>query len=175
MFSAIEEKSFFAQKVKIKKIFSNSEIKLYYFFHQKTKIYPNNIITIGRFIFFFVKGENYFKANRFLKTIRIQLKDKKVLIISSETTLIKLLFSFFPDTYIHDVRLYKKKNTGKRLINVIFLFYEDRRIAIGRSGDYIKIVNKIFEKYIDLENINDTIEIKCVFVNPKCQRDKILS
>ncbi|TFG24297.1 MAG: hypothetical protein EU529_04790 [Promethearchaeota archaeon] len=164
MDSLLEEKSFLTQKVKIKKKYSNKEIQLHHFFHQKTKIFPENVIIHNQFIFFFVKSEDYFKAKRLLKNLRTQLIDKKILIIRSETTLIKLLFSFFPDTYIHDITLSIVENTGKRLVKIIFLFYEDRGIAVGRSGDYINLVNKIFENYITLEKFNTSIEIKCEII-----------
>ena len=165
MDSLSEEKSFLTQKVKIKKKYSNKEITYHHFFHQKTNIYPDNVIILHQFIFFFVKSEDYFKAKRLLKTLRTQLIDKKILIIRSETTLIKLLFSFFPDTYIHDITLNNAENTGKRLVKIIFLFYEDRGIAIGRSGDYINIVNNIFENFITLEKFDNQIEIKCDIVD----------
>lgn len=161
----VAENFFFSQKIIIKKKYSNREINLYNFFHQKTNVYPDTVIIQKQFIFFFVKNENYFKAERFLKSIRIQLLNKKVLIIRSETTLIKLLFSFFPDTYIHDITLSIIKNTGKIVIKVIFLFYEDRGIAVGRSGDYIKIVNEIFKNYVILEKTKEHIKIKCALIN----------
>ncbi len=165
MDSLLEERSFLTQKVKIKKKYSNKEIQFHHFFHQNTKIFPENVIIHNQFIFFFVKSEDYFKAKRVLKTLRTQLIDKKILIIRSETTLIKLLFSFFPDTYIHDITLNVVENTGKRLVKIIFLFYEDRGIAIGRSGDYINVINYLFKKYIILEKFNTSIEIKCEIID----------
>jgi len=75
-----------------------------------------------------------------------------------------LLFSLFPDTYIHDVLL-GIKDDGARLITIFFYFYEDRGIAIGRNGTYIKIINRIFDEYVYLENYNTPIEIKCDAIN----------
>ena len=88
---------------------------------------------------------------------------QKVLIIKSESTLIRLLFSLFPDTYIHDI-IVDIKN-GTRLITILFYFFEDRGIAIGRNGTYIKIINRIFDEYVYLENYNTPIEIKCDAIN----------
>ena len=165
MVRLLEEKSFLFQNVKIKKVFSNKEIHLHHFFNQTTKIFAENVIVRNQFIFFFVKNEDYFKAKRFLKKLRTLLTDKKVLIIRSETTLINLLFSFFPDTYIHDINLDVEENTRNRLIRVIFIFYEDRGIAVGRSGDYINVVNNIFENYITLERFENPLKIKCDIID----------
>lgn len=167
MISSLEVKSFLTQKVKIKKKFFKDEIFLYHFFKNITKIYPDNVIFISPYIFFFVKSEDYFKAKRLLKTIRTKLLNKKVMIIKSESTLIRLLFSLFPDTYIHDVIVNRINEKNTRTITIIFYFYEDRGIAIGRSGNYIKIINRIFEEYILLENSNGSLEIKCDIINPK--------
>lgn len=165
MISITESNSFFSKKVNIKKKFYNKELYLLQYFRQKTKIYPENVIVLRNFIFFFVKNENYFKAKRYLKAIRKQLRSK-ILIIRAENTLIKLLFSFFPDLYIHDIKLdIIEKNNGRTIINVCFLTYEERGIAIGRNGDYIKAINVIFEKYITSENDRFPILIKCEIID----------
>lgn len=86
------------------------------------------------------------------------------MIIKSESSLIRLLFSLFPDTYIHDV-IVDINESGTRVITILFYFYKDRGIAIGRNGTYIKIINRIFNDYIFLENYNTPIEIKCDAIN----------
>lgn len=166
MDSLLEEKSFLTQRVKIKKKYSNKEIQFHHFFHQKTKIFPENVIIHNQFIFFFVKSEDYFKAKRLLKNLRTQLIDKKILIIRSETTLIKLLFSFFPDPYIHDIKIEINEENGKKFktITIYFLSFEERGIAIGRRGAYIKAVNEIFEKYIIYEKKALPINLKCKLI-----------
>jgi len=162
MFGSLEEDSFLSQKVRIKKKFFNEEINLYHFFHHITKIYPVNIIVCDEFIFFFVKNEDYFNIKRFLIKIRAKLKNKKILFIRSETTLIKLLFSFFPDTYIHDIAIHIVESTAEILITIYFLLYEDRGIAVGRGGKYIKVINQIFEDYVVLEKFyKNPIKISC--------------
>ena len=87
MYGSLEEDSFLSQKVRIKKKFYNKEINLYHFFHQITKTYPENIIVSNEFIFFLVKNEDFFNVKRFLTKLRAILKDKKILVIRSETTL----------------------------------------------------------------------------------------
>lgn len=163
MISSLEVKTFLMQKLKIKKKYSKDEFDLYQFFLKTTRIHPDNVIFVPPYIFFFVKSENYFEAKRLLKKIRTKLINKKVLIIKSESTLIRLLFSLFPDTYIHDI-IVDIKN-GTRLITILFYFFEDRGIAIGRNGTYIKIINRIFDEYVYLENYNTPIEIKCDAIN----------
>ena len=168
MISSINEKRFFSQKVRIKKKYTNRKIKLYHFFHQRTNLYPENVIVLKNFIFYFVKNADYFKAKRFLKSLRMELQEK-ILIIRAENTLIRLIISFFPDTYIHDITLdnglEKNVNNKKNIITLLFIFYKDRGIAIGRSGGYINVVNEIFEKYIFFEDYSTPIEIKCDFIN----------
>ena len=166
MYGSLEEDSFLSQKVRIKKKFFNEEINLYHFFHHITKIYPVNIIVCNEFIFFFVKNEDYFDTRRFLTKIRAKLRDKKILVIRSETTLIKLLFSFFPDTYIHDIAIHIVESTSEIQITIYFILYEDRGIAVGRGGKYIKLINYIFENYVVLEEFDkNPIKISCDIIN----------
>lgn len=81
MSNSIAENLFFSQKLKIKKRFFNRELNLHQYFHDKTKkIYPENVIVIKNFVFFFVNNKHYFRAKLFLHSMRKQL-NKKVLII----------------------------------------------------------------------------------------------
>jgi len=160
MITTVDEKHFLTQKVTIKKKYSNKEIKLHHFFYHKTNLYPENVLVRKGFVFLFVKTTEYFKSKKFLKSIRKELNDK-VIIIRNEKTLIKLILGFFPDTYVHEITLDKDCN-GKIFVNLYFIFYEDRGIAIGRRGEYINLVNEIFEKDIELE-YDDDIEIRCKF------------
>ena len=158
-----EEGFFLSEKIYIKKRFTNSEIFLYHYFYRKTNIYPENVIIIKNFIFFFVSNKDYFDAKISLNLMRKELK-KKILIIRKENNLIKLLFSFFPDPYIHDIKVGWNIYSKKRIINICFLSFEERGIAVGRSGEYIKSINEIFKKYIKLENSNIPIKISCELV-----------
>ncbi|MHA1490133.1 MAG: hypothetical protein ACTSRI_10830 [Promethearchaeota archaeon] len=159
------ENVFFSQKLKIKKRYFNRELNLLQYFHDKTKkIYPENVIVINDFIFFFVSNEYYFRAKLFLHSMRKQL-NKKVLIIRDENILINLLFSFFPDTYIHDIKLRINEQTRLKFILVCFLSYKERGIAIGRSGDYIKAINTILNKYINFKKKVLPLEIKIELIN----------
>jgi len=158
-----KDKTFFSQIIKIKKKYSNTEFNLHQYFYKKTKLHPENIIIINQFIFFFIKNEDYFKAKLFLNSIRKQL-EKKILLIRAENNLIKLLFGFFPDPYIHDIKIEINEKKIKT-ITICFISFEERGIAIGRSGDYIKAVNEIFEKYIIFEKKEIPFsKIKCELV-----------
>ena len=147
MLSSTADEYFLYQNVKIKKKYSNKELIFLQYFYEKTEIYPENVILTENFIFFFVKSQDYFKARLYLGSFRKYL-ESKILIIRAETVLIKLLFGFFPDPYIHDLKLEINKQSGSKTITVYFLSFKDRGIAIGRKGEYIKAVNEIFEKFV---------------------------
>lgn len=165
MFNSLKEELFLSQKVTIKKKYSNVELNLITLFRLKTKIFPDNIIIRNNFIFFFVKSEDYFKAKMFLGSIRKIFPDKKVLIIRAERILRNLLFGFFPDTYIHDIRLEIDSNTENKTATVLFLSFVERGIAVGRSGDYIKAVNDIIKNFVKFEKKSNNLKIKCELIN----------
>jgi hypothetical protein len=146
----------------MKKRYSNNELIYYRYFYNKTNVYPEHIIIIRNFIFFFVKNQDYFKVKLHLGSFRRNL-GSKVLIIRAEKTLIRLLFSFFPDLYIHDIVSSINKYTGTINMTIYFISFEERGIAVGRNGEYIKAVNEIFDKYIIFEKEIDAIKIKCEF------------
>ncbi len=154
----IDEKLFLNQYVTIKKKYYKEHITLHNFFNDKTNLYPVNILIRGGYVFFFVKTTEYFKSKKFLKPMRAKVNNK-VIIIRKEKTLIKLILGFFPDTYVHQITL-DQDCTGKIFINLHFIFYEDRGIAIGRRGEYIKLVNEIFKEDIEKEYPYD-FEIRC--------------
>ncbi len=157
--NASTDEYFLYQKVKIKKKFSNRELIFLQYFYKKTNIQPENIIITANFIFFFVRGRDYFKARLYRSSFRKDLENK-ILIIRAEKILIKLLFGFFPDPYIHDLKIVNKQNGSKTVI-VYFLSFKDRGIAIGRRGEYIKAINEIFEKFVILEDVETPIKVKC--------------
>ncbi|MEJ2296710.1 MAG: hypothetical protein P8Y23_18330, partial [Candidatus Lokiarchaeota archaeon] len=138
----------------------NFEIKLYKYFSGKTHIYPQNIIIINNFIFFFVNNEDYFFAKRYINSIRKDLI-KKSLIIRAENTLITLLYSLFPDLYIHDIKIEWNIYSGKREICINFLSFKERGIAVGCNGDYIKTVNQLFEKNVIMQIDDKPFKINC--------------
>ena len=146
--------------------YSNFELKLGKYFYNKTKgIYPEFIIVIGKFVFFFVKNESYFISKFYLDSMRREIKSKKVIIIRVENVFINLLFSFFPDLYIHDIKIEKDESSGVREISLYFLTYKERGIAIGRKGEYIKSLNELCQKFLVLENRITPLEIKCKTVD----------
>ncbi|MFX0104063.1 MAG: hypothetical protein ACFE75_01060 [Candidatus Hodarchaeota archaeon] len=146
------------------KKFSNYELKLREYFYQKTAgIYPEFIIVINKFIFFFVRKGNYFHSKAYLSSIRRDITDRKILILRVEEILINLLFSFFPDLNIDDIKIELDNNSGRREISVYFLFFEERGIAIGRNGEYISAVNEIFNNYVVFENKGTPLEVRCKY------------
>ena len=157
--------SFFNQRLHIKKKYTNREILLHHYFYQCCKVYPKNIILICNFVFFFVDSRDYFNAKRSLSLMRRQLRGKKLLIIREEKTLLRLLYNFFPDPYVHDIRIHRNVYSGKKEIIVGFLSFVERGIAIGCRGEYIKAVNKLFEKNVSFGNYKGfPINIKCEVV-----------
>ena len=168
MYSSLDEELFFTQKVLLKKKYQNREINLHKYFWQKTNVFPDCVIIINNFIFFFVNSKDYFKAKLFLREFRNELLERKVLILRVERTLAKFLLNFFPDPYIHDIKLEIDEESGVRTIIVYLYSYEERGIAIGRSGEYIKAINEIFSEYVLFEEYA-TFKKYYVPVKVKCK------
>ena len=114
-----------------------------------------------------MKNENYFDSKPFLDSMRREIKGKKILIIRAEKILINLLFSLFPDLYIHNIALELNDSSGRQEISLYFLSYKERGIAIGRGAEYIKSVNNLFANHIKFENESKPIEIKCKNLIPQ--------
>jgi len=167
MLSTILDDLIYYQQIKFRCRYSNEELGLYQYFDDKTGVKPINIIVINQFIYFFVDNKKYFKAKTQLSKIRRELSSKKILIIRAETTLIRLLFSFFQDLYIHDIRIEMNIYTGKKEISIYFLSYKDRGVAVGRNGDYIKSVNTLFKKFVLFDCNRVPIKIKCEVIKFK--------
>lgn len=165
-FYTILDDLYFYQMLSFVKKYSNFELKLRKYFYTKTKgIFPEFIVVIDKYIFFFVKKESYFFSKYYLDSMRREFKTKKVLIIRVENVFINLLFSFFPDLYIHDIRIEKDESSGIREVSLYFLTYKERGIAIGRKGEYIKSLNELCQKFLVLENKITPLEIKCKIVD----------
>ncbi|MHA1670604.1 MAG: hypothetical protein ACTSV5_08490 [Promethearchaeota archaeon] len=153
------------QRLHIKKKYTNREILLHHYFYQCCNIYPKNIILINNFVFFFVDSRHYFDAKHALPLMRRQLQVKKILIIREEKTLLRLLYNFFPDPYVHNIRVNRNVYSGKKEIIIDFLSFVERGIAIGCRGNYIKAVNSLFKKNISFgDNRGFPINIKCEVV-----------
>lgn len=164
MFYTIYTPLIFYQLLSFIKKYSNFELKLREYFAQKTEgIYPEFIVVFNQFIFFFVKKKYYLGSKMRLNAMRREFNKRKILIIGIEKTLINLLFSFFPDLNIDDIKIEINNLSGRREISVYFLFFEERGIAIGRNGDYIRAVNYIFENYVIFENNNTPLKVLCKF------------
>ena len=164
MYSSLAENLFFSRIINIKKKFLNQELKFLKLFLETTNIFPVSVILIDNFVFFFVKSGDYFTAKSHLNKLRHIIKSRKISVIRAETTLIKLIFSFFDDIYIHNVRT--NENSKGEIVEVLFLSNKDRAIAVGKEGKYIKTVNYLFKNYISLKNpVNKTgsvpLEVKC--------------
>jgi len=164
MYSSLAENFFFSQVIHIRKKFLNIELKFTQLFFEKTNIFPVSVILIDKFVFFFVKSEDCLMAKSHLKKLRHILKNRKILVIRAETTLIKLIFSFFDDIYIHNIQ--KNENPRRNIIDVLFLSNKDRAVAVGKKGKYIKTVNYLFKNYISFKNpVNKSgsipLELRC--------------
>ena len=169
MNSSLAENLFFSQVLSIRKKFSNSELKFFKLFFEKTNIFPVSVILIDKFVFFFVKTGDYFTAKPHLKELRHIIKSRKLLVIRAETTLIKLIFSFFDDIYIHNVRT--NENPKRDMVNVLFLSNKDRAIAVGKEGKYIKTVNYLFKNFISLKN--PVKKTECIPLELRCSLTSI--
>ncbi|MFX0175734.1 MAG: hypothetical protein ACFE85_05860 [Candidatus Hodarchaeota archaeon] len=161
MLSTICDDLIYYQQIRFRRFYSNQEIKLYQYFIEKTGVKPKIVILIDSFVYFFVDNKKYFKAKTKINSIRRQLTSKKILIIRAENTLIRLLFSLFQDLYIHDIKIEMNVYTGKKEISVCFLSYKDRGVAVGRNGDYIKAINKLFKEFVIFEYNRIPIKIRC--------------
>ncbi|MFX0001514.1 MAG: hypothetical protein ACFE9Q_15795 [Candidatus Hodarchaeota archaeon] len=164
MFYTIADDLILYQLLSFVKRYSNFELLLREYFAKKTNgIYPEFLVVINNYIFFFVRKKYYSISKMHLDSIRRQNIKRKIMIIRVEKILINLLFSFFPDLNIDDIKIEFDNKSGSREISVYFLFYEERGIAIGRNGDYIRAVNEFFEKYVVFENRNKPLKVKCKF------------
>lgn len=164
MFYTISDDLIFYQLISFKKKYSNFELKLCEYFFEKTMgIYPEFVVVIKQFIFFFVKKTQYFSSKMHLDSMRRELGNKKIIIIRIEKNLINMLFSFFPDLNIENVKVEFDNKSQKREISVYFLFFKERGIAIGRNGAYIRAVNEIFKKFVIFENQNTPLIVRCKF------------
>jgi len=162
MFYTIADDLIFYQLLSYNKKYSNFEIKLHNYFHTKTGgIYPDFIIIIKQFIFFFVKNELYFTSKRYLDSMRRGIKERKLVIIRDESVLVNLLISLFPDVYIHNIALELDEISNQREISLYFLTFKERGIAIGRGGEYIKSINELFKRFIRFCNKEKAITITC--------------
>jgi hypothetical protein len=117
-------------------------------------------------VFFFIDNANYFEAKSKLPYLRKKFQNRRVVLVREEDVLINLIFGFFPDPYIHTIKIQRNLNTGQIVINVGFLSFEERGIAVGCNGDYIKAVNIIFENYVKFAEYQGfQVKIKCEVVN----------
>ena len=151
MLTKIDEEHFFSQKVSLRRKFSNFDLRLLTYFARITGVFPENIISLGAFTFFFVAPRHYLEVKGFLKDLRRKLKSRKILILRTEQKLLNLIFSFFPDLYIHDLHVNHEKDSSRCVITVSLLTFAERGIALGRKGKYIKTVNKLLEEYLTFE------------------------
>ena len=146
----ITEEELFSKQIKFHIKLGNQEIKLYNYFLKKTGISPNTVVIKDTFLFFFINPDDYFKSMNHIGILRKSIRDKRVLIIRAEETLISQIFSLFPDVYISNIKL-KYGNINKVKVSIYSLTYRDRSIAIGKRGKYIIAVNKLFSDVIKIQ------------------------
>jgi hypothetical protein len=167
MFYTIADDLILYQLVTFRKKYSNFELKLREYFFEKTKgIYPEFVVVIRQFIFFFVKKQDYFCSKVYLDSMRREIGNRKISIIRIEKILINVLFSFFPDLNIENIKIEFDNYSSNREIAIYFLFFKERGIALGRNGDYIRAVNELFEKFVIFESHNSPLKVKCKFKDP---------
>ncbi len=155
----------FYQKLSIRKKFSNRELLLFHFFYDTTEVFPRNVIIVKDIVFFFLDNENYFEAKSKLPYLRKKFQNRRIVLVREEGVLVNLIFGFFPDPYIHRIRIERNFNTGQIIIIVGFLSYEERGIAVGCNGDYIKAINSIFESHIKFADYKGyQVKIRCEVV-----------
>jgi len=156
----------FYQKLTVNKKFSNKELLLFHFFYDSTKIFPRNVILVKDIVFFFIDNEKYFEAKLKLPYLRKRFQSRRIILVREEIVLANLVFGFFPDPYIHTIRIERNSRTGQIIIIVGFLSYEERGIAVGCNGDYIKAINRIFESYVKFADYQGfQVKIKCEVVS----------
>jgi len=156
----------FYQKLTVNKKFSNKELLLFHFFYDSTKIFPRNVILVKDIVFFFLDNEKYFEAKLKLPYLRKRFQSRRIVLVREEGVLANLVFGFFPDPYIHTIRIERNSRTGQIIIIVGFLSYEERGIAVGCNGDYIKAINRIFESYVKFADYQEfQVKIKCEVVS----------
>lgn len=162
MMSILNSKIFFSQIVTLKRKFYNKELYYLSYFFKITRIEPVSIIIKNNYLLFLVKNEDFFNARENLNRLRQRLKNFKVLVIREEPTLLRLIFSFFPDTYIHDIHLERENFSKNIMITLYFIFDMDRGIAVGNNGVYINTINYIFNNSVNFQrNIKYKIKIQC--------------
>lgn len=156
----------FYQKLTVKKKFSNRELLLFHFFYDATKIFPKNVIIVKDIVFFFLDNEDYFEAHSKLSYLRKKFQNRRIVLVREEGVLVNLIFGFFPDPYIHTLSIERNFNTGQVIIIIGFLSYEERGIAVGCNGDYIKAINVIFQSYVKFSDYQGfQVKIKCEVVS----------
>jgi hypothetical protein len=162
---------FFNNLIIIKKPILNDELKFLKFFYENTKILPINILIRHNFIFIFVNNEDYFNAKILFRKLRykLNLPPKKFLIMRAESTFLRLIFTFFQDTYIHDVIFESQLKDKVKIIRILFFLNVDRLIAVGNNGNYIKTINFIINNYLYIKIHNwltkiGPVEIICDLV-----------
>ncbi|MEJ2251729.1 MAG: hypothetical protein P8Y97_18980 [Candidatus Lokiarchaeota archaeon] len=79
----------------------------------------------------------------------------------NEQNFIRMLFSFFPDTYIHDIIFSLDEEKKQLNIELFFLTGEEYGIASGTSGLYVQVVNLIFNRSIKNPNFKFSVNIQC--------------
>ncbi|MHA1764385.1 MAG: hypothetical protein ACTSYC_11625, partial [Promethearchaeota archaeon] len=141
---------YLGQKVEIKRRFTNNEIKLREKFFYLTKIQPDNIISINSYMFFFLEPENYYKAKRFIRTLKREFGKNIRLIrfMNKEDILLILITSLFSEIFINDYGYYFDAKKQMDTIVIETLTLQDRGFAIGKNGEYIKAVNFLLSNHV---------------------------
>ncbi len=155
------------QKVEIKRKFTNKEITLSKKFASYAKVQPDNIIFIEPYIFFFLEPDKYYKTKYFIQTLKKEL-GKKIRLVkfrNKRDTLLDLITSLFPEIFINDYGYYFDSNNQMDVIVVETLTLQERGIAIGRNGEYIKAINALLTNHALYDYRTKYVQIRCVHGN----------
>jgi len=155
---------YLGQVTEIKRTFTNEELKIGEMFNKITKTNLEAIIPVSPYLFFFLTPDEYYKAKRFIRKLRAQFQKKVRLIKFSnkKDTLLNLITALFSELYIHDYSCYYDSIKGMDIIIIKFLTYEERGLAIGKNGNYIKTINFLLSRYVKYEDRSKEVRVRCV-------------
>lgn len=166
MYNQLEQQTtlYLGQICEIERKFTNIELKISKIFYIITRIYFDAVISLPPYLFFFLKPDEYLRAKIFIKKLRNKF-DRKIRLIrfrNKEDSLLHLINALFSDVYIHDYSCYFDERKQMDTIVLKFITFEERGIAIGRNGEYIKTINHLLSNHIKYADRTKEVRVKCI-------------
>lgn len=130
-------KHFFEQRVKVRRDIKTQGFDAFFEdFKRMSGIEPINVIYINEHLFIFLSSENYFQAKRRFTLFKKKFRFLKIFFLREEKNFFNLIFSLFPDAYLHQIKVDYKKQTIT--------------IPNPTNNDQIEpeVLNELFNKYI---------------------------